>query len=33
MGSPMIVLTASASEVSECRHSIWQQMLSGGEWL
>lgn len=28
MGSPMIVLTASASEASEFKHSIWQQMLS-----
>ena len=28
MGSPKIVLTASRSEASEWRHSIWQQMLS-----
>ncbi|HEX8072597.1 MAG TPA: radical SAM protein, partial [Pyrinomonadaceae bacterium] len=28
MGSPLIVLTASASEASEWRHSIRQQMLS-----
>ncbi len=28
MGSPLIVLTASASEASEWKHSIWQQMLS-----
>src|SRR5919199_6134080 len=28
MGSPTIVLTASASEASEWRHSIWQQMIS-----
>lgn len=28
MGSPKIVLTASSSEASEWRHSIWQQMLS-----
>lgn len=28
MGSPLIVLTASASEASEFKHSIWQQMLS-----
>lgn len=28
MPSPTIVLTASASEASEYRHSIWQQMLS-----
>src|SRR5919202_41088 len=28
MASPLIVLTASATEASEWRHSIWQQMLS-----
>ncbi len=28
MGSPKIVLTASATEASEFKHSIWQQMLS-----
>ena len=28
MPSPLIVLTASATEASEWRHSIWQQMLS-----
>ena len=28
MGSPLIVLTASTTEASEWRHSIWQQMLS-----
>src|SRR5437660_371393 len=28
LGSPKIVLTASSSEASEWRHSIWQQMLS-----
>lgn len=28
MSSPKIVLTASASEASEWKHSIWQQMLS-----
>src|ERR1044071_5632938 len=28
MGSPLIVLTASNTEASEWRHSIWQQMLS-----
>ena len=28
MRSPEIVLTASSSEASEWRHSIWQQMLS-----
>ena len=28
MGSPLIVLTASASEASEWGHSIWQQMVS-----
>jgi radical SAM superfamily enzyme YgiQ (UPF0313 family) len=28
MGSPRIVLTASATEASEYKHSIWQQMLS-----
>jgi radical SAM superfamily enzyme YgiQ (UPF0313 family) len=28
VGSPKIVLTASSSEASEWRHSIWQQMLS-----
>ena len=28
MRSPKIVLTASASEASEWRHSIWQQMLA-----
>lgn len=28
MSSPRIVLTASSSEASEWRHSIWQQMLS-----
>lgn len=28
MTSPKIVLTASASEASEWKHSIWQQMLS-----
>lgn len=28
MTSPRIVLTASASEASEWKHSIWQQMLS-----
>ncbi len=28
MGSPLIVLTASATEASEWKHSIWQQMLS-----
>lgn len=28
MSSPRIVLTASASEASEWKHSIWQQMLS-----
>ena len=28
MGSPKIVLTASATEASEWKHSIWQQMLS-----
>ncbi|MEQ1605387.1 MAG: radical SAM protein [Pyrinomonadaceae bacterium] len=30
MGSPRIVLTASASEASEWKHSIWQQMVSAG---
>lgn len=30
MGSPLIVLTASASEASEWKHSIWQQMVSAG---
>ena len=30
MRSPKIVLTASSSEASEWRHSIWQQMLSAG---
>lgn len=40
MGSPKIVLTASSSEASEWRHSIWQQMLSatipakfGHKWI
>ena len=40
MGSPKIVLTASSSEASEWRHSIWQQMLSatipakyGHKWM
>jgi radical SAM superfamily enzyme YgiQ (UPF0313 family) len=28
MGSPKIVLTASSTEASEFKHSIWQQMLS-----
>ncbi len=28
MGSPKIVLTASATEASEFKHSVWQQMLS-----
>src|ERR1044071_7126018 len=28
MASPKIVLTASSTEASEFRHSIWQQMLS-----
>ncbi|MEZ5426588.1 MAG: hypothetical protein R2747_10010 [Pyrinomonadaceae bacterium] len=28
MSSPTIVLTASASEASEWKHGIWQQMLS-----
>jgi radical SAM superfamily enzyme YgiQ (UPF0313 family) len=28
VGSPKIVLTASSSEASEWRHSIWQQMMS-----
>lgn len=28
MGSPKIVLTASSTEASEWKHSIWQQMLS-----
>ena len=28
MGSPKIVLTASSTEASEYKHSIWQQMLS-----
>ena len=28
MASPLIVLTASSTEASEWRHSIWQQMLS-----
>ncbi|HMF56491.1 MAG TPA: radical SAM protein [Pyrinomonadaceae bacterium] len=28
MGSPLIVLTASNTEASEYKHSIWQQMLS-----
>jgi radical SAM superfamily enzyme YgiQ (UPF0313 family) len=28
MASPMIVLTASTTEASEYKHSIWQQMLS-----
>lgn len=28
MGSPKFVLTASASEASEFKHSVWQQMLS-----
>jgi radical SAM superfamily enzyme YgiQ (UPF0313 family) len=28
MGSPKIVLTASSSEASEWRHSVWQQMIS-----
>jgi radical SAM superfamily enzyme YgiQ (UPF0313 family) len=28
MGSPLIVLAASATEASEWKHSIWQQMLS-----
>ncbi|MCA1815707.1 MAG: B12-binding domain-containing radical SAM protein [Acidobacteria bacterium] len=28
MVSPLIVLTASATEASEWRHSIWQQMMS-----
>ncbi len=28
MSSPLIVLTASASEASEWHHSIWQQMIS-----
>jgi hypothetical protein len=27
-GSPLIVLTASSTEASEWRHSIWQQMMS-----
>jgi hypothetical protein len=27
MSSPQIVLTASSTEASEWRHSIWQQML------
>lgn len=30
MGSPKIVLTASASEASEWKHSVWQQMVSAG---
>src|SRR5580765_4244241 len=30
MGSPRIVLTASASEASEWKHSVWQQMVSAG---
>src|SRR5258706_2699923 len=40
LGSPKIVLTASSSEASEWRHSIWQQMLSatipakyGHKWI
>ena len=40
MRSPKIVLTASSSEASEWRHSIWQQMLSatipakyGHKWI
>src|SRR5260370_34532410 len=40
LGSPKIVLTASCSEASEWRHSIWQQMLSatipakfGHKWI
>lgn len=28
MSSPLVVLTASTTEASEFRHSIWQQMLS-----
>jgi radical SAM superfamily enzyme YgiQ (UPF0313 family) len=28
VGSPLIVLTASTTEASEWRHSIWQQMMS-----
>src|SRR3954465_9810080 len=28
MSSPKIVLTASSTEASEFKHSIWQQMLS-----
>jgi radical SAM superfamily enzyme YgiQ (UPF0313 family) len=28
MGSPKIVLTASSSEATEWRHSVWQQMIS-----
>ncbi len=28
MASPLIVLTASSTEASEWRHSIWQQMMS-----
>jgi radical SAM superfamily enzyme YgiQ (UPF0313 family) len=28
MGSPRVVLTASSTEASEYKHSIWQQMLS-----
>ena len=28
MGSPKIVLTASSTEASEFKHSVWQQMLS-----
>ncbi len=28
MSSPLIVLTASTTEASEWRHSIWQQMMS-----
>src|ERR687883_1051294 len=28
MSSPSIVLTASSTEASEYKHSIWQQMLS-----
>ena len=28
VGSPKIVLTASSTEASEFKHSVWQQMLS-----
>lgn|GEM_PF-4798085 len=28
MASPLIVLTASSTEASEWKHSVWQQMMS-----